>query len=141
MAYAPFSSQGTLVKMAASGVTGTWTAIPGVTGFDGPTGETEELEVTTLASTGSRAEYILGKINEGEITINGFYDPVSISDVQAAWANRDARQFKIFWSDQSTQAMLFNGLVKRFSKTAAEGQVVTYTIGVRITGSISHGAA
>ena len=137
MAYNPFSAQGTAFKMATTSAPTVFTTIDGVTGLDGPDGETEEIEVTDLAST--RKTYVLGLIEEGQIPFDVQYDPANTMQIELALAKSDrlVRNFKIVLPNTDLSEIAFVGLVKKLSYSAQKGEAWKMKCSVRVTGALT----
>jgi len=137
MAYQPFSSQGCALKMATTALPAVFATIDGAVGLDGPDGETEEIEVTDLAST--RKAYILGLIEEGQIPFDVMYDPANAQQAELALAKSDrlVRNFKITMSNTDLSEIAFVGLVKKLSYSFQKGEAAKMKCSVRVTGALT----
>jgi hypothetical protein len=137
MSYQPFSSQGGAFKMATTAAPTVFVTINGVVGLDGPDGETEEIEVTDLAST--RKTYILGLIEEGQIPFDVQYDPADTMQAELALAKTDrlVRNFKFVMSNTDLSEIAFVGLVKKLSYSFQKGEAAKLKCAVRVTGALT----
>lgn len=140
MASNALPTQGITVKVG-DGATPTevFTTIAEVTGFDGPTTEANEIEVTTLSSTAK--EFISGLVDNGEVTLNVNAVP---DDSQHRQIRNDieagtVRNYQIDFNDGTTTntTYTFAAFVKSFPFSAAPDDKLTGTITLRITGSIT----
>lgn len=116
------------------------------TGF--PQDETEELEVTHLASPNRRKEYIQGLIDSGEFTATLNYDPGGATDLLLTNAKElgTIRKCRIVVPDTSGTGaadwnFTFSCFVKKYAPDSMEPNApITATATFRVTGDVDQGS-
>lgn len=125
----------------------TLTELAGVTGVSFPEDQVDEIEVTTLAASGRRKEYISGLIDSGTFEVQLNHVPASASDTlcRAALTAGDVRAWKIVVPDATgTAARQFtgNGFVKGYKLNEMRpGEVMTSVLTIRVSGAITEAVA
>lgn len=107
--------------------------------INGPDGETEEIEVTSLNSPGAAREFILGLIDEGRVTSEGNFLP-SDTEHQYLETVRKARTletFKIVLPDTGAATIDFTARVAGAPISIAQGSQVLRTWNLRLSGQIT----
>lgn len=136
------------VYLGTSALESTLTLLGEVIDATFPSDETDEVDVTHLASPGRRKEFKAGLIDGGEMTITMNYDPGSATDLllTAAKEAGDTRAVRAVvpsetgdgsadWNFTST------GFVKKYAPDRmAPGDKITATAVIRITGAQEQGA-
>lgn len=120
-------SQGTILKRAT-------VEVAEISGFEGPDGEANEIDVTHLRSLAK--EYLQGLPNEGNISFTGWLNPSDAAQV-AIRADRDAQtasEYSLTLTDGTV--LTFNAFVKQFSLSGAPDGAVALSIAMRITGAV-----
>lgn len=115
------------------------------TGF--PQDETDEHEVTHLASPGRRKEFIQGLIDGGEFTATLNYDPGGATDLllTAAKDTGTTRKIRIVIPDTSGTGtadwnMVTSAFVKKYAPDNMEPNApITATATFRVTGDLEQG--
>lgn len=100
--------------------------------------EAEEVDVTTLDSTGGYREYMQGWRDAGTIAVSGFFDSGDAGQtaLRTAFASGAAGAFEVAFADGSKSA--FSAFVKRFSIGSAEVDgAVGFSAQLRTTGAIT----
>ena len=98
-------------------------------------GTSSEIEKTTLCSVAK--EYVLGLQDNGNFNFNMNYkmsDPAQ-QELMMARADRMPRWFELEYPDDSKS--VFQGYVKQFDRSGAQGQIITAAVSVRITGPVT----
>lgn len=129
-------TQGTKLQRGnGDGPPETFTDVAEVLDFDGPGGESSEIEVTHLQSTAK--EYKIGLKDPGDFTfnVNLIPDDASQLGLQSDHDTRVTRNFKLILSDGTVGT--FAALVRRFRRSGAKDDVVKANITLRITGDIA----
>ena len=116
------------------------------TGF--PSEETDEHEVTHLASANRHKEYIQGLIDGGEMTLSLNYVPGSASDLllTAAKETGTVRKARIVVPDESGTGtadwnFTFSCFVKKYAPDRMEpNSPIMATATLRVTGAVDQGA-
>lgn len=121
-------------------------AIGQVKGFAGPTGAAAVIDVTHLQSTAK--EKLIGLRDEGNVTLDLFYDPINATAQQIALrddrANRTLQIFDIKFADQDAAAtsypsgMNFGAYVSNFSISAAVDNAITGSVTLEITSAVKY---
>lgn len=137
MSSSALSSQGMTIAVGDAASPEVFTTINEVKSIDGPGGQTAEIDVTDLNSTGK--EYQLGLQDEGDITLDINYLP---NDTQHAQLRADRaagtkRNYRITFTDSPTTTWTFEGLVKGFSISNSVDSVTGASVTIRVTGSIT----
>lgn len=138
MASNAIGTQGITISVETTPGGGTYTEIAEVTGFDGPTTEAAEIEVTTLSSTAK--EFIAGLADNGEISLNVNVVPSNTqhNQIRSDIVAGTVRSYQIDFNDGSTSntTYTFDAFVKSFPFSAAADDKLSGTINLRITGDI-----
>jgi hypothetical protein len=134
--------------LATDNTEGTLTELAEVkdTGF--PTDETDEHEVTHLASPGRRKEYIQGLIDGGEFTATLNYAPGGATDLLLTDAKETGttRKARIVVPDETGTGsadwnFTFSCFVKKYAPDRMEANApITATATFRITGAVEQGS-
>lgn len=91
--------------------------------------EREELDGTTMASTGNAKQFVPADLYDpGEMTIEGQFDTDVAPPITAV-----AEAITITWPDAETWAC--SGFLKSFSVNATPQEIMTYTAVIKFTGS------
>ena len=109
-----------------------------VRNITGPSVETSEVEATTLDSTGAYREFLLGLIDPGSLTFEIAWDPAQVThiDLTDAVNSRTLMNWKLVLPT-TTQTATFSGRVQSMSPTVPFDDLLTASLGVRITGPIT----
>ena len=104
--------------------------------------QADEIDVTTLDSTGSYKEYLQGFKDSGEVQVEGFLGYHGNAGQQAlntAFASGEAKATVITFPDGST--LTFNSWVKAVKFGSAEvNNAVKFGATLRITGGVTYAA-
>lgn len=139
-ATAAVSSAGLLVQFEPTYGSATFVDVLEVLNVDGPDGQTELIEVTSLGSPGARREYILGYIDEGMFTFSVNYLPSDADQLslETARTARTKRKFKVTIAGGGTNDLIaFEGLVMSGRFSMQPGQQVKRDWSVKITSSVT----
>lgn len=122
-------SLGTILKIGAD-------AIGELTSIGSPSITQEEIDVTTLDSTGGYREFLPGFKDPGEFTINGKYvtSDTGQAAMYAALSSQDLQDFEIIYPAKLGSSWSFKGFVSSFSITAELEDVVTFEATIRVSG-------
>lgn len=137
----------------AQGATQAWTAagtlwqidstgyqdIIEVLSIEGPDGETEEIEVTSLGSPGTAKEFLLGLIDEGRISAqcNFIPDDTYHQLLETARKARSLQTFKLICSDAGAAEIDYTARLASGAISIAQGSQGTRTWNNRISGQIT----
>jgi predicted secreted protein len=130
-------AQGTTLKYTKTGTGSTAVTIGKLTSI-GETSETvDELDVTTLDSTGGYREFVAGFKDGGEVAISGYYtSDAGQKALRDAFKNNETGKFEVTFPDGSGYS--FNGFVKGVSRGPAEVDgAVGFGATLRVSGAIT----
>lgn len=128
-------SQGTTLKFTPDGAS--QLTIGKLTSVGEIAPEAEELDVTTLESTGGYREYVQGFRDSGEVEISGFHDASDAGQkaVRSAFASGKGGTFLVEFPDGSTVS--FSGFIKSHSIGSAEVDgAIAFGAVIRISGPV-----
>jgi len=134
MSDSAIKAQGTLLKLGA-GSPLSYTTIPEVNSFTGPTGSAPIIDVTDLGSTAK--EKMTGLHDNGQLSfeINFIPDNAQHVALRAAKEASTMCSFQLIFSDGTTWA--FSGLVTGFSVSGSVDGVIKASVSLDISGDIS----
>ena len=129
-----------MAKTRALGTTITFNAknIGGLTSIGEVTPDSEELDATTLNSTGGYREYLQGFKDSGECSLTGYLVPGDPGQValRAGYASGDVDAVLITYPDNTTVG--FNAYVKSYTMGAADVDgIVGFAASLRISGGVT----
>ena len=133
-------SQGTTLKFTPAG--GEQVAVGRLTSVGEIQTDSEEVDVTTLESTGGYREYLQGFKDSGELEVEGYHDgnDAGQAALRSAYASGAAGEVKITFPDGTVVG--FNGYVKAHTIGAAEVDgAVGFGATFRISGGVTVTAA
>lgn len=128
-------SQGTTLKFTPAGAQ--QVTVGRLTSVGEIQPDSEELDVTTLESTGGYREYIQGFRDSGEVEISGFHDASDAGQkaLRAAYSSGAAGAFQVDFPDGSK--VEFSGFVKSHTIGSAEVDgAIGFGAILRITGPV-----
>ena len=104
-----------------------------------PSMSTEELDVTTLDSTGGVREFIAGFTDPGEVSISGFFVPGDAGQaaMYAALKSKDLQDFEIIYPASLGASWTFQGYVSAFNVTAETEEAIGFEATIRVSGEPS----
>lgn len=129
------SAQGTYLTIGDGASPEQFTEIPECKTIPGPAGTSDELDATHLRSTGGYREYKQSFKDNDDMTLECNYvpgDPVQAS-LRADYLTGVVRHFVKHYPDNSTDA--FSAYVKSASSPAAVGELISFTVTLRVTGA------
>lgn len=114
-----------------------FTKIAEVQDFNGPGGEAQEIDVSSLDSTAT--EFLLGLADEGTISMNGLLVPgdTAQTGLRTDRTNRTLRNFKLVLTDDSSTTLTFAAYVKSFSISGAVNDAAKFSCSLRISGAVT----
>lgn len=132
---------GTVVDVAAASKTLTAKALVGeLQNFNGPGGQSSDIDVTTLQSTAK--EFRRGLQDEGEISFDLNLDPSDAGQIFCRTARAEVggaaglRSFELILPDTAETTLTFDAFVKGFSISGGVDDVVKASMMLRITGPV-----
>lgn len=129
-------SQGTVLKFTP--LNGTQVTVGKLTSVGEIAPEAEELDVTTLESTGGYREYIQGFRDSGEVEISGYHDASDTGQaaVRTAFASGAKGAFLVSFPDGTD--VTFSGFIKSHTLGAAEVDgAIGFGAVIRISGAVT----
>ena len=129
-----------MAKTRALGTTITFNSalVGGLTSIGEVTPDSEELDATTLDSTGGYREYLQGFKDSGECSLTGYLVPGDPGQValRAGYASGDVDAVLITYPDSTKVA--FNAYVKSYTMGAADVDgIVGFAASLRISGGVT----
>ncbi len=130
-----------MAKTRALGTTITFNAknIGSLTSIGEITPDSEELDATTLDSTGGYREFLQGFKDSGELTISGYYDKTDLGQQEliTGYGTGLVKAVDIDFPNSSGGAT-FNAYVKSFTLGAADVDgIVGFGATLRISGAVT----
>jgi len=129
-------SQGTTLKFTPEG--GQQVTVGKLTSVGEIAPEAEELDVTTLESTGGYREYLQGFRDSGEVEITGFHDCADAGQkaVRDAFASGKSGAFLVEFADGSK--VTFSGFIKSHTIGSAEVDgAIGFGAVIRVSGPVT----
>lgn len=101
----------------------------------------DEVDVTTLDSTGGYREFVPGFKDSGEIALTGFHkDDAGQKAARAAFNNGESGEFVLTFPDDTT--FTFDGFFKGYTVGSVEVDgAIGFGATIRVTGPIEEGTA
>ena len=129
---------GTTLTKTKSGVESTDLVVADLTSIGEIGVESEEIDVTTLDSTGGFREFIAGSKDSGEVAISGIIKSESSMETLLALANSQAVEEWTVETD-SGSTWVFDAFVKSFKEgEASVDGVRTFSMTLRISGETDY---
>jgi len=116
-----------------------YTAIGEVLNISGPELSAEQIEVTSLDSTGGYKEYIPGLLDGGTVSIEFNYADGDTQQetlrTRVSTTNQAAAAYRIVIPDSPHSYVAFNGIVESYSMSIESGSAITVSVGIKISGA------
>lgn len=129
-------AQGTTLKFTPAG--GTQVVVGKLTSVGEIAPEAEEVDITTLESTGGYREYMQGFRDSGELEITGFHDADDAGQtaLRTAFASGASGAFEVKFPDDT--AVTFLGFIKSHTIGSAEVDgAIGFGAVIRISGAVT----
>lgn len=129
-------AQGTVLKMKIGN--GAQQTVGKLTSVSEIEPEAEEVDVTTLESTGGYREYIQGFRDSGEVSLEGYHDAGDAGQkaVRSAFASGAKCEFEVGFPDGTKAA--FSGFIKKHSIGSAEVDgAIGFGAVIRVSGPVT----
>ena len=129
-------AQGTTLKMTRAD--GSSVTVGRLTSVGEIEAQAEEVDVTTLESTGGYREYIQGFRDSGTVELEGYHDAGDAGQkaVRSAFASGEICTFEVCFPDGSTAK--FSGFVKKHSIGSAEVDgAIGFGAVIRVSGEVT----
>jgi predicted secreted protein len=130
--------KGTLLQVETSPGSGTYTTIAEVKSISGPTGESDEIDVTNHDSVGDYREFVRGLIDAGEITTSVNWQPdIAIhQQLHSDQAAGTKRNWRINWNQMTVPwGLSFEAFVKTLGFENPVDNVLAGNATLRVTGA------
>lgn len=116
-----------------------YTTVAEVLSIGGPDVSADEIEVSSLDSTGGYKEYITGLKDGGTVALelNWVKSNAQQTGMRDLVASGTTRAYRIQFSDSPQTVANFNGVVTNFSMSADPGSQIKASMSVRITGAVT----
>lgn len=134
-------SIGATITYKKSGTGGSVVPIGSLTSIGELSPTADEIDVTTLDSTGGYREFIAGFKDSGEIALSGYHkDDAGQKAARTAFNSGETGEFVLKFSDKVT--FTFNGFFKGYTVGAVEVDgAVGFGATIRVTGPVTEGTA
>jgi len=134
--------KGTLLQREDSPGSGTYTTVAQVRTIDGPSFDSEEIDVTNHDSPGNFREFIGGLLDAGEITGELILDPNdgthdASTGIYADMAARTVREWRIRIPSTPTVDLTFDAFVKSFPLSFPSDAAITGNFTLRVSGNVT----
>lgn len=132
------SSQGTQLSLLTSSPS-TYTLIPQIEGFTGPSTVQEYDEVTNLDSASGYKEWRATLKDGGTVSFTIVAKPGDTTQgaLETANNNGSLQSFKITWPSGFTKTATFDAYVQKFEYQFAKGKSVRYSVELKVTGAVT----
>lgn len=138
MASNAFSGVGTVFNRGDTESSGTtFTAIAEVNSITGPDMTRDQIDVTSLDSTGGYREFIAGFRDGGEVTLEMNFTLDGYDGLKADFEDDDKRLYQIVLSDTGNTTFEFWGLVTALGLAVPMDDKVTATVTIKISGQVT----
>lgn len=116
-----------------------FTKVAEVISISGPELSAEQIEVTSLDSSGGYKEYIPGLLDGGTVSIefnhvNGSTNQETLR-TRVSTANQTANSYRVVLADSPQTVVTFQAIVESYSMNVEAGSAVTVSVGVKISGA------
>lgn len=130
-------SQGTRIYWSTSTAFSTAQEVGGVTGFNGPSGSANVIDITNLGSTAK--EKLMGLPDEGQISFDVIYLSTDTGQIamRTDRGSRTKRNVAIALNDASSSIIHGDAYVTGFSLTGAVDDVDKATFTLEVTGPLT----
>lgn len=134
---AAIHSQGVVLQRGNGAGPEVFSDVAEIVDFDGPSGESSEIDVTHLNSTAR--EYLLGLRDEGEISFTANLVPQDVQQkgLRADRDNKVLRNFKIILTDVADTTLSFAAFVKSFGISGSTDDKVVANFTLRVSGAVT----
>jgi predicted secreted protein len=129
-------AKGTVLKIGNGASPEVFTAIAEVQNIVGPGYSQASVEVTSHDSPSFFAEFIAGKREAGEVTIDGNYLPGNTQHTQLRTdlESGNLRNFQLVRSDTGLETVALSGYVTKYEPTQDFSKQFTFKATIKITG-------
>lgn len=112
------------------------TKVGGLTKIGTPTVETDEVECTTLDSTGGFKEFLLTYSDGGEVACEGYFDVTDAGQKKAydLMASKESETIKIEFPTTPKASWSFSAMVKSLNMDTEYNGIIPFNVTLRVTG-------
>lgn len=131
------SSQGTYIEVGDGSSPQVWSEIPECRTIPGPSGKSDEIDMTHLRSVGGRKEFIQSFKDTDDLALSCAYIPGNVIQAQlrADYGTGLVREYRKTYPNGSTDQ--FSGYVKACGSPTAVGNAVMFEVTLRVTGFVT----
>lgn len=131
------SGVGTVLKRGDGASSESFVALSEVNEINGPSMDREQIEVTSLDSTGGYREYIGGFRDGGEVVLNMNWTRDNFITLVGDFEDDDETNFQIVFPDDGETTLDFAGLVTSVPVTIPTDDKITMNVTIKVTGQVS----
>jgi len=125
---------GTIFSIGDGATPEVFTAVAGVQTINGPTGSAEQIDVSSLDSTGSYREFLAGFKDAGEVSFSIWLDPADRGGLDTLYESGATNNFRITFPDTGSTTLTFAGAVTGFQiGIPTEGAITADTV-IKVSG-------
>lgn len=114
-----------------------FTALAEVNSITGPSMSREQIDVTSLDSTGGYREHIGGFRDGGEITLNMNFTRANYVTLVGEFEDDDSRNMQIVFPDSGETTLDFAGIVTDLPISIPTDDKITLDVTIKVTGEVS----
>jgi hypothetical protein len=138
MSHAAWAVAGTQLQLAATGSPSNFVLIPGVEGFQGPTGSKPDIDVTAIDDLAAKS--VAGVPDYGSVTFDLFWDPANTQHAQLLASFKaigTIDYLKVVCADAGDAAITFSGEVKGWEHDFSKGAAAKVKVSIKLSGAIT----
>jgi len=113
------------------------TSLAEINSITGPSMSREQIDVTSLDSTGGYREFIAGFKDGGTVTLNMNFTAATYALMLADFDSDTAQSFEIVLPDAALTSLDFMGLVTELPLSIPTDDKVTVDVTIKITGQVT----
>jgi predicted secreted protein len=132
-----FAGVGTTFKRGNGASVETFTAIAEINSIDGPNMSREQIDVTSLDSTGGYREFIGSFRDGGSVSLDMNFTRDGFVDMQDDFESDSVVNYQIVLSDSGATTLEFAGFVSDLSVSVTTDDKVTATVSIKVSGAVT----
>lgn len=132
-----FTSKNTKLQLSISAV---YTDVVSLDSINAPAAKVQTIDTTSLDSAVGMEHKPTGYVDGGVCSASGFFDPLAVTH-QALTDTITAPAvslWKVIWTDGSTTAWPFSGVLDEFSPTAKVGDFLRFNLSITLDGMVTY---
>lgn len=135
------SAQGTYLEVGSGASPQVWSEIPECKTIPGPSGTSDEIDVTHLRSTGGRREYLQSFKDSDDLSLECNYIPGNVIQAQlrSDYNAGTVREYRKTYPDGANES--FMAYVKSCGSPTSIGDAVVFNATLRVTGFVTFHAS